>query len=251
MKRVVKAVITCGGYATRFLPITKAVPKEMLPLGDKPVIHYVLTELLDAGITEVLILIGRGRETLLNYLDKNYEVDDHLNRHGNRIETNFFSGLNIYYRRVPLPKGVADCLMHAKSFVGRDAFILAYGDDIFFNGNPTAELIECYKQDKLPCVLGRSVPIEFAHKYGVIMPDGEIMEKPKNPASNIVAVGRYLLTPQIFGIIKNELCMTAALNRLPAKRTVITDAARFDTGSKEGFFDAFKFVMGKRRGSIK
>ena len=115
---ITKAVITAGGYATRFLPIKKAVPKEMLPLGDKPVIHYILQELRDAGITDVLILIGRGRESLQNYLDKNYEVDDYLERRiretpdavAVKTATNFFTDLNIYYRRVPLPRGVADCV---------------------------------------------------------------------------------------------------------------------------------------------
>jgi UTP--glucose-1-phosphate uridylyltransferase len=243
MKKIHKAVITCGGYATRFLPITKAVPKEMLPLGDKPVIHYILDELLSAGITEVLILIGRGREALLNYLDKNYEVDDYLNRTDKKIKTNFFENLNIYYCRVPMPRGVADCLSFAEQFTGRDNFILAYCDDIFFAGNPTAELLSNYNENKQPCVLGSGVPIESAHKYGVIMEDGEIIEKPKKPQGNIVAVGRYLLTPKIFEMIRKEPCMTTALNKLRPKQIVITKALRFDTGCKEGFYKAFKYVM--------
>ena len=234
-----KAVITCGGYATRLLPITKAVPKEMLPVGDRPVIHYILDELAAAGITDVLILIGRGREALQNYLDKNYELDDFLNRNDNRVKTNFFEGLTISYRRVPLPRGVADCVLHAKAFVGRDDFILCYCDDIFFNGNPTAELIANYDRFGQPAVLGCAVPKETAHKYGVIMPDGEIIEKPKNPENNIVAVGRYLLSPKIFALIVRENCMVGALNALKPKQIVITAATRFDTGARDGYYDAF------------
>jgi UTP--glucose-1-phosphate uridylyltransferase len=242
-KKIYKAVITCGGYATRFLPITKAVPKEMLPLGDRPVIHYILGELSSAGITEVLILIGRGRETLLNYLDKNYEVDDFLNRNNKNIKTNFFTHLNIFYRRVPMPRGVADCLLHAETFAGKDDFVLCYCDDIFFGGNPTAELLANYKRHKMSAVLGCAVPLAAARNYGVIMPNGDIIEKPQKPERNIVAVGRYLLQPKIFEIIRDENCMVAALNRIKPKQVVVTNAVRFDTGKKDGFYEAFKYVM--------
>jgi UTP--glucose-1-phosphate uridylyltransferase len=245
-QKITKAVITCGGYATRFLPITKAIPKEMLPLWDKPVIHYVLDELSAAGITEVLLLIGRGREVLQNYLDKNYEIDDYLHKNDNKTETNFFDNLSIFYRRVPMPKGVANCLSYAEEFIGKDNFILCYCDDIFFEGNPSSELIASYNEHKQSAVLGCPVPIGTAHKYGVIMPNGEIIEKPQKPESNIVAVGRYLLTPKIFQIIKKEQCMTSALNRLQPKSTVVTKALRFDAGAKDGFYDAFKYIMEKR-----
>jgi UTP--glucose-1-phosphate uridylyltransferase len=238
---VKKAVITCGGYATRLLPITKAVPKEMLPVGDKPVIHYILEELAEAGIRQVLILIGRGRETLQNYLDKNYELDDFLNRSGSKTRTNFFENLEISYRRVPLPRGVADCILHAEQFAGRDSFVLCYCDDIFFNGNPTAELLANYRVNKMPAILGCAVPIETARRYGVIMPNDEIIEKPKKPKSNIVAVGRYLLPPKIFGLIKEKDCIVGALNKLQPKQIVITAAARFDTGCRVGYYDAFAF----------
>ena len=245
MQKVTKAVVTAAGYATRFLPITKAVPKEMLPLGDKPVIHYILAELEAAGITDVLLLVGRGRECLLNYLDKNYEIDDHLDKVGSIIKTNFFPKLNIYYRRVPMPKGVADCVWHARSFAGSGPFLLAYSDDVFFGANPTDELLAKHKKTKQSAILCSRVPIEEAHKYGVVGPSGEITEKPASPSSDLVAVGRYLLTPEIFDILKatNFVCMTKALNKLENKSIVVTGALRFDTGNKEGFFKAFEYVM--------
>jgi UTP-glucose-1-phosphate uridylyltransferase len=121
--------------------------------------------------------------------------------------------------------------------------VLCYCDDIFFDGNPTAELLADYQRHKLPAVLGCAVPIQTAHNYGVIMPNGDIIEKPQKPKCNIAAVGRYLLTPEIFKIIKSENCMSAALNKLNPKRSVITNAVRFDTGKKDGFYMAFKYIM--------
>jgi UTP--glucose-1-phosphate uridylyltransferase len=236
------------------LPITKAVPKEMLPLGDRPVIHYILQELEDAGVTQVLILLGRGREVLLNYLDKNYEIDDVLAKGlgGDRKapQTNFFNKLNIYYRRVPLPKGVADCVSYARDWVGEDNFVLAYCDDVFFEGNPTAELLAGasaiprryatppFKRGQ-GIILAGEVDIKVAGKYGVIC-GGEIVEKPKKPKSNLVALGRYLLSPKFFEIESED--MITKLNTLGFS-VVKTNAKRFDIGNKEGFYQAFQFVM--------
>ena len=249
MASITKAVITAGGYATRFLPITKAVPKEMLPLGDKPVIHYVLEELRNAGITEVLLLIGRGRESLMNYLDKNYEVDDYLQRRMTQTAdatpvskvTNFFQDLNLYFRRVPLPQGVADCVKYAESFVGADPFVLAYCDDVFFEGNPTVEMLKAYDETGKPVIISAPVPWAVAHRYGIISSDGKIIEKPKTPTSNLVAVGRYLLPSGFCKTLGTDI--VAALNCIPSKNIIVTKAKRFDTGNKHGFFEAFKYVM--------
>ena len=249
MQSITKAVITAGGYATRFLPITKAVPKEMLPLGDKPVIHYILQELKDAGITDVLLLIGRGRECLMNYLDKNYEVDDYLQRRVhesadatpvNQI-TNFFQDLNLYFRRVPLPQGVADCVKYASSFVGDEPFVLAYCDDVFFEANPTTEMLQSYRTTGKPAIITAAVPWADAHRYGIITADGQIIEKPQNPTSNLVAVGRYLLPSGFCQSLGTDI--VASLNSIPEKNIIVTKAKRFDTGNKNGFFEAFKYVM--------
>lgn len=249
MTKITKAVITAGGYATRFLPITKAVPKEMLPLGDRPVIHYILQELQAAGITDVLLLIGRGRESLMNYLDKNYEVDDYLERRAAQTQdavpvktsTNFFRDMNIYFRRVPLPQGVADCVKHARSFVGNEPFILAYCDDVFFEGNPTTEMINAYQKTGQPAIIAAPVPWEDAHRYGIITADGQIIEKPAQPTSNLVAVGRYLLPPHFCETLGVDI--VAALNQIQTKNIITTKAKRFDAGNKYGFFEAFQYVM--------
>ena len=257
MEKVTKAVITAGGYATRFLPITKAVPKEMLPLGDKPVIHYILEELQSAGITDVLLLIGRGRECLMNYLDKNYEVDDFLARRAAETPdavpvvkvTNFFGNMNLYFRRVPLPQGVADCVKHASNFVGDKPFVLAYCDDVFFDGNPTAEMLDAYRENGQPAIIAGTVPWSEAHRYGTITPNGQIIEKPTQPTSNLVAVGRYLLPPRFCQTLGTDI--VAALNAIPTKNIVTTKAKRFDTGNKHGFFEAFKYIMTQSNQSSK
>lgn len=249
MTSITKAVITAGGYATRFLPITKAVPKEMLPLGDKPVIHYILQELQTAGITDVLLLIGRGRESLMNYLDKNYEVDDYLERRSTKTQdavpiktvTNFFQNMNLYFRRVPLPQGVADCVKHAASFVGDEPFVLAYCDDVFFGANPTTEMLAAYQETGNPVIIASPVPWADAHRYGIITEAGQIIEKPSQPTSNLVAVGRYLLPAGFCQKLDNDI--VSALNQIPVKKIVTTKAQRFDTGNKFGFFQAFKYVM--------
>ena len=253
MTKITKAVITAGGYATRFLPITKAVPKEMLPLGDKPVIHYILQELKDAGITDVLLLIGRGRESLMNYLDKNYEVDDFLARRVMETPdaipiskvTNFFGDMNLYFRRVPLPRGVADCVKYAGSFVGNEPFVLAYCDDVFFGGNPTIEMLEAYQKNGQSAIIAATVPWKDAHRYGIITPDGQIIEKPAKPTSNLVAVGRYLLPSGFCRTLDNDI--VAALNQIPIKNIITTQAKRFDTGNKYGFFQAFQYVMAQNQ----
>ena len=257
MATITKAVITAGGYATRFLPITKAVPKEMLPLGDKPVIHYILQELQSAGITDVLLLIGRGRECLINYLDKNYEVDDFLARRATdtpdavpiHATTNFFTSMNLYFRRVPLPQGVADCVKHASSFVGNEPFILAYCDDVFFDGNPTTEMLTTYNATGQPAIIAAPVPWAEAHRYGIITPDGKIIEKPQKPTSNLVAVGRYLLPAGFCQNLGTDI--VAALNQIAVKNIITTKAKRFDTGNKHGFFEAFKYVMAQGNQSSK
>lgn len=256
MKKITKAVITAGGYATRFLPITKAVPKEMLPLGDKPVIHYILEELQSAGITDVLLLIGRGRECLMNYLDKNYEIDDYLERRAEntqdatpvKVATNFFQKMNLYFRRVPLPQGVADCVKHASSFVRDEPFILAYCDDVFFGENPTVEMLQSYQQTGQPAIIATEVPWADAHRYGIITADGQIIEKPTQPTSNLVAAGRYLLPAGFCQSLGSDI--VASLNQITVKSIVKTKAKRFDTGNKFGFFQAFEYIMKHSKSNV-
>gem|GEM_PF-6264491 len=189
----------------------------MLPIWDRPAIHYIVDELVAAGIGEVLFLIGHGRESLIRYFDG-------------------FTDVDIFYRTVPKPLGPADNIMHARSWVGEDDFIVAYCDDVFSDGNPTMELLTI----DAPAISVCSVPWADAHKYGVVV-DGRIIEKPAEPKSNMVACGRYLLTPVVFDLIADDKCMVSVLNKLSFK-TFETKAKRFDIGGPRGLFEVNQFV---------
>jgi len=234
--KITKAIICCGGQATRFRPISRAVPKEMLPIGDKPVIHFILKELSDAGVTDVLLLIGKGRESLQVYLDE-------------------FPNLNVYYRRVPVPRGPADNIWHAKSFVKNEYFLTAYCDDVFFEGNPSRELIEKFELDQKAYICCWQVEPQHAHQYGIFA-NNKLNEKPKEYIGNLAAVGRYILPPSIFKIIESEMgqcpdkeiCMTAQFNKLCKKNALAvhtTGVRRFDTGTPRGLNIANKYYFKK------
>lgn len=286
--KVTKAVIACGGYSTRFMPISKAVPKEMLPIYDKPVIHYIMEELQCAGITDVLLLVGRGREMLLNYFDRNLEIEDVMAKKVGREKAeevlNPFANMNIQYRRVAIPRGTADNIWHAKSFVGDEPFMMMYSDDVFFadnqggfGGNVTSEMIAMYgcgdmspAQNLVACV---PVAPEHAHKYGIIKPgvhasDGcyignildvhEIVEKPKTNTCHtpMAVVGRFILSPKIIELIderkikneEREICLMDVINEVAKSGEVSawrTAAKRFDTGTPEGLIKAGNYVADK------
>jgi len=230
VSKVTKAVIPAGGFGTRFLPITRAVPKEMLPIGDKPIIHYIVEELIAAGITDILVLIGRGRECLVNYFDYHPELD----------LAPPFPNINITFKRVPKALGAAHNIYHARNWVCGEPFLVAYSDNIFLDVNPSTELIKAGANSI--CLV--EVATDNAHKYGIW--DGEqLIEKPENPPSNLAGFGRYLLSPEIFELIEqdldntNQVCMSAQLNKL-SLRPVITTARGFDIGNKYGWLEAIK-----------
>ncbi|MCL2570554.1 MAG: sugar phosphate nucleotidyltransferase [Firmicutes bacterium] len=271
--KITKAIITCGGYATRFLPITKAIPKEMLPIGNKPIIHYIVEELKDAGITDILILIGRGREVVQNYFDRHPELETVIHEKGMNININPFADLNITYKRVPMPRGAADNIWHAKTFAGNEPFVVAYSDTVFFEHNPTIELITDFEQHKKSTIIASPIPTGNTHKYGIIdtgikgacatgtcfikraFQIKQIIEKPQsNPPSNLASCGRFVLTPEIFAMIENaqtesgEVCMTEQLNKVAGHgnlRGVRTRARCFDTGNPQGWFEVNEYLTKK------
>jgi UTP--glucose-1-phosphate uridylyltransferase len=268
MNKVTKAVITCGGYATRFLPITKAVPKEMLPILDKPIIHYIIEEMVEAGITDIQIQCGRGREVLMNYFDMNYELDDTLAKKGKKIQTNFFPNVNFSYRRVPLPRGFADAVWHAKQFVDSDHFLLAVCDGVYFEGNPSLELVKDFEIHGKSAITATEVPWSEVDQYGVFKSNkpitgdtfevDSIIEKPKtNPPSNLIIPGRYLLSSKVFSLIEDDMktvaddkevdltaqfCKLASMGEL---RGVKTNSLWFDVGHFRGFVDVNKYAFEK------
>ncbi len=264
MMKITKAVIPAAGLGTRFLPATKAVPKEMLPIVDTPTLQYIIEEAAKSGIEDILIITGRGKRAIEDHFDKSYELENELARAGKTdyIENlEYISSLaNIHYVRQKQALGLGHAILCAKSFVGNSPFAVLLGDDIVRSETP------CLKQmmnvfDKYgSTVLGvQEVPGEDISKYGIVdaVPVEEkvhrvrgMVEKPspKDAPSNIAVLGRYIITPEIFDLLENtrpgtggEIQLTDALCDLAQKQSMYCynfEGKRYDVGSKIGFLQA-------------
>ena len=199
-----KAVIPAAGLGTRFLPATKAQPKEMLPVVDKPVIQYVVEEAIASGIKDILIITGKGKRAIEDHFDKGEQENEFLDEMMNHV--------NLLYTRQREPRGLGDAVYYAKSFVGDEAFALLLGDTITVPGC-TKELIKKYDEFKTSIIAVEKVPKEKISSYGIIRGkevEGDIylvedlVEKPspEEAPSNLGILGRYVLTPAIFGAIE-------------------------------------------------
>ena len=265
MKKVTKAVVLCGGLATRFLPISKSVPKEMLPLLDKPILQIIVEDLAKAGIKDILVIVGRGKECILNHFDKNVEIEQRL------IETNKLDELaqvqktynlaNILFKRQLEPKGTGYCVEIAKSFVGDDPFVVMFGDEVMFceKENAIEQLLQTFEKEQLSTIAVKQVPMEEVYKYGIIqkgdkIEDGykveKIVEKPKvsEAPSNISYIGPAVLTNEIFDKLKimkveegKEKILTDAFDLLARENKLcarMIEGDRHDMGNKFGFVKA-------------
>ncbi len=262
--KITKAVIPAAGLGTRLLPATKAQPKEMLPVVDKPVLHYVVEEAVNSGIEDILIITGRGKRAIVDYFDAYPELEHHLMKSGKYDlleEIRKVSELaNIYYVRQKSPRGLGDALLYAEKFVGNEPFVVLLGDDIVISNPPcTKSLIELYEEYKTNVIAVEEVSREDVSKYGIIDPeevaDGiyrvkDIIEKPKidEAPSNLATMGRYVLTPKIFDYLKRigpgyggEIQLTDAL-RVSLKDYKLYafhfKGRRYDIGDKFGFIRA-------------
>lgn len=275
--KVRKAVIPAAGFGTRMLPATKAVPKEMLPILNKPCIQYIVEEAVYAGIEEILIITGRAKKAIEDHFDRSPELELHLeqSRKASMLtEVKAISDLvDIHYVRQKTPLGLGHAILCAKSFVGDDPFAVLLGDDIIQAENPvTAQLISQY-QDPTQVLVGvQRVPDADVSKYGIVEPvspvrsDGgvvnirSIIEKP-SPAeapSNLAVLGRYVLPPDIFEAIERtepglggEIWLTDALQEFAAKgqlRAFPFEGTRHDIGNLEGWLMAnVSFAMADNR----
>lgn len=264
MKKVTKAIIPAAGFGTRFLPITKAVPKEMLPILDRPSIDFVIEECLNSGITDICIVISRGKEAILNYLDSNTELESALlkaNKQNQIALINRYKDVNFTFVLQPEMRGTAKAIELCKSFVGNDPFAVLFPDDVIYNPeNPvTAQLIKAYETTGTSIVGCQYLSPEEAIHYGVmqvreqkgkyILIDG-FQEKPsiEKLSSTITSLGRFLLTPEIFDYIdktkpvKNgEIYLPSSIDLLAKDFPVyayLFDGTRYDMGSKFGFLKA-------------
>lgn len=264
--KVRKAVIPAAGFGTRMLPASKSVPKEMLPIYDKPTLHHIVKEVVDSGITDILIIISKDKGSIEDYFDVNFELEYELNKKSSEIsgEIHELSKMaNIYTIRQKKKNGLGDAIKYAESFVGDEPFAILLGDDIIYN---TSDELPCIKQmadiyetEESPVLGVQEVSWEDVDKYGIvngvktsdrITEVKSLVEKPsrEEATTNLAILGRYIVTPDIFPILhetkpgkNNEIQLTDALNKLAEKRKMIAYdfiGKRYDVGNKLGFVKA-------------
>ncbi len=265
MKQVTKAIIPAAGYGTRFLPATKAMPKEMLPIVDVPSIQYIVEECALSGITDVCIILGRNKNNIADHFDRNVEVEYALIKSGKLSDIEKMNKLsdkvNIVYVRQKEMRGTGKAIELCKSFVGNDPFAVLFGDDVMYNPeNPvTAQLIKVYEQTGATIVGVQEQPREECPKYGVVVPGKvkgrytEILgfkEKPKleELPSQLTSLGRFVLTPDIFEYIKEtpaapngEVYLPTAIELMAKDMAVFAysfEGRRYDIGDKLGYIIA-------------
>ena len=263
--KVRKAIIPAAGLGTRFLPATKALPKEMLPIVDKPTIQFIVEEAKASGIEDILIVTGKNKGAIENHFDANPELEQDLEKTGKSELLNLTQkitnlGVNIYYTRQPHPAGLGDAVYRARSFVAGEPFVIMLGDDLMKDKVPlTKQLIDDYDETHASTIAVMKVPHQEISKYGVITPEGKIddnlynvksfVEKPSvdEAPSDLAIIGRYLLTPEIFDILEHqktgrggEIQLTDAIDTMNSTQRVfahVFKGQRFDVGNKEGYLE--------------
>ncbi|MGG2939036.1 UTP--glucose-1-phosphate uridylyltransferase GalU [Heyndrickxia faecalis] len=261
MKKVRKAIIPAAGLGTRFLPATKAMPKEMLPIVDKPTIQYIVEEAVESGIEDIIIVTGKGKRAIEDHFDNAWELEQNLAEKGKfdlLDKVRYSSNLaNIHYIRQKEPLGLGHAVWCARNFIGDEPFAVLLGDDIVQNDPPCLkQLIDQYEETRSSVIGVQQVPEEETHRYGIIAPASKegrryqvdkFVEKPKQGTapSNLAIIGRYLLTPEIFMFLDKqekgaggEIQLTDAIQQLNQIQRVFAyqfEGKRYDVGEKLGF----------------
>ena len=264
--KIRKAVIPAAGYGTRFLPVTKALAKEMLPIVDTPAIQYIVEEALQSGIEEFIIIISSNKNSIMDYFDRNLELEGFLKEKGKESDLKLVrdipSKVNIHFIRQKEQLGLGHAVLCAKTFVGNEPFAVLLGDDVYVGKDePTLrQMINAYEQVGGSIVGTIEVPLEDTKKYGICdLEVGEenkrvqklkgVVEKPyDNPPSRLAIGGRYILSPRIFELLEtqergvgNEIQLTDSIKRLMESEEVYScklEGKRYDIGSKIGFIEA-------------
>lgn len=264
-----KCLFPVAGYGTRFLPATKSMPKEMLPIVNKPLVQYGVEEAIEAGMTTCAMVTGRGKRAITDHFDISYELEHQISGSGKEvylesIRNVLSKGVFTQVRQREM-KGLGHAILTGESLIGNEAFGVLLSDDLCVNTGPgvLAQMAELYKQFRCSIVAIQEVPIEDTRSYGVIkgepLKDGvyrvdEMVEKPdpKDAPSNLAIIGRYILTPDIFDIIREtepgangEVQITDALQTQARQGCVMAykfKGRRFDCGSVPGFVEATNFV---------
>ncbi|WP_138419848.1 UTP--glucose-1-phosphate uridylyltransferase GalU [Aquibacillus sediminis] len=260
MKKVRKAIIPAAGLGTRFLPATKAMPKEMLPIVDKPTIQYIVEEAIASGIEDIIIVTGKGKRSIEDHFDNNFELE------GNLVKKEKFDLLekakqpakvDIHYIRQKEPMGLGHAVWCARKFIGDEPFAVLLGDDIVQSDEPCLkQLINQYEETGGSVIGVQQVSDDETHRYGIVDPNGQegrrykvdhFVEKPaKGTApSNLAIMGRYVLSPRIFDFLEQkqigaggEIQLTDAIQKLNVDQGVFAydfEGRRYDVGEKLGF----------------
>ncbi|MEN8433522.1 UTP--glucose-1-phosphate uridylyltransferase GalU [Clostridium septicum] len=262
--KVKKAIIPAAGLGTRFLPATKAQPKEMLPIVDKPTIQYIIEEAIASGIEEILIITGRNKKCIEDHFDKSVELEMELAKNHKEelleLVRDISDMVDIHYIRQKEPRGLGHAIYCAKAFVGNEPFAVLLGDDVVDSQKPCLkQLMDCYSEYKTSILGVQTVNSEDVNKYGIV--DGihiedrvykvkDLVEKPaiEEAPSNVAILGRYIITPKIFEILENtkpgkgnEIQLTDALKTLIGNEAMYAynfEGRRYDVGDKLGFLQA-------------
>jgi UTP--glucose-1-phosphate uridylyltransferase len=269
LKKVRKAIIPAAGLGTRFLPATKAMPKEMLPIVDKPTIQYIVEEAIESGIEDIIIVTGKGKRAIEDHFDNNFELEQNL------VEKEKFdllekvrqsSKVDIHYIRQKEPKGLGHAVWCARKFIGDEPFAVLLGDDIVQADKPCLkQLMDEYGKTGASIIGVQPVPEEETHRYGIIEPLEQtgrryevknFVEKPARGTapSNLAIMGRYILTPEIFRFLEEqkigaggEIQLTDAIQKLNEIQRVFAynfEGKRYDVGEKIGFIKTtIEFAM--------
>ncbi|MBM6861003.1 UTP--glucose-1-phosphate uridylyltransferase GalU [Clostridium saudiense] len=263
--KIRKAIIPAAGLGTRFLPATKAQPKEMLPIVDKPTLQYIIEECVASGIEEILIITGRNKKSIEDHFDRSVELEMELEKSGKqemlKMVREISDMVNIHFIRQKEPRGLGHAILCAKTFVGNEPFAVLLGDDVVYNDEKPClkQLMDCYGEYKTSVLGVQTVDPNDVNKYGIVggihIEDRvykvkELVEKPsvEEAPSNVAILGRYIITPRIFEILEetkpgkgNEIQLTDALLQLVKEEAMYAydfEGRRYDVGDKLGFLQA-------------
>lgn len=266
MRRIRKAIIPAAGLGTRFLPATKAQPKEMLPIVDKPAIQYIVEEAIASGVEDIIIVTGRNKRAIEDHFDKSVELETMLEEAGKldllEIVKNIGEMADIHYIRQKRPLGLGHAVLCARKFVGNEPFAVLLGDDIIYSQVPALkQMAEMYEKYGTSVVAVQEVPERDVNRYGIVDPDGpvpgtphcyirDLVEKPDvaQAPSRLAVIGRYIIEPEIFEILERcepgrggEIQLTDALRVLNTYKPMIAHklvGRRYDIGDKFGYIEA-------------
>ena len=264
MKKIRKAIIPAAGLGTRFLPATKAQPKEMLPIVDKPAIQYIVEEAIESGIEDIIIVTGRNKRAIEDHFDKSVELEMILEEKGStrllEIVQSVSNLADVHYIRQKQPLGLGHAILCARKFIGDEPFAVLLGDDILQSSPPgLRQMMDIYEQTETSVIAVQEVPWSDVSKYGIISPATEcanyrliedLVEKPdrEQAPSNLAVIGRYIIMPEIFRILERqepgrggEIQLTDALrvlNREQQMAAYLMQAKRYDVGDKLGYIEA-------------